>query len=587
LNGVASFLGARINIGTNHWGVSAVTRSNIARVNSACISIITVLSNVLAVSGSGIARVDGAWVVIVTVLRVSVETVLGVASRDGASICSSRDWDWSEDAFSGSLVASISGTCIVVVTDHWGIDASGGRVASINGASISVVASVVGMLASFNCIARVISTSIAVVTADWSVFALSRSLVARVGGADIGVITVNIFGVETFVKGAEPDGTFVGASCILRCKIDWSVDASFNNIASIGGARVAVITNDSIVVNSSSCGVAVVSGASVLVINCNIGEDASVARLASINGARIAVVTSDWGGDASLYNIARVFCAFVCISAIDCCVFTLTGAEIASVQSTCIVVVTVDISVDAFSRRCIASNGLAWFSSANNWGVDAVSVGARVGGAQVVVVTDFVGVLASFYGIARSDGAFVSVIASNWHVLDSIANGASINGASIVIINANRGVLASGGWVASINGTWVLVITVNRSVDALFLVNRASVNGANVVVIAMGCSNIGEDASSCRVARFVSARVLVVANNNIVVDSSSNCITPVGGAFVVVINIHWGVYAFSGGLVASIGGARIFVITNNRGFDDSGVAIASLDDTRIAVVNRN
>jgi len=341
------------------------------------------------------------------------------------------------------------------------------------------------------------------------------------------------------------------------------------------------------VVNSSGCGVAVVSGASVLVINCNIGEDASVARLASINGARIAVVTSDWGGDASLYNIARVFCAFVCISAIDCCVFALTGAEVASVQSTCIVVVTVDISVDAFSRRCIASNSLAWFSSANDWSVDAVSVGARVGGAQVVVVTDFVSVLASFYGIARSDGAFVSIIASNWHVLDSIANGASINGASIVIIKANRGVLASGGWVASINGTWVLVITVNRSVDALFLVNRTSVDGANVVVIAMGCSNIGEDASSCRVARFVSARVLVVANNNIVVDSSSNCITPVGGAFVVVINIHWGENAFSGGLVASIGGARIFVITNNRGFDDSGVAIASLDEARIAVVNRN
>jgi hypothetical protein len=175
-------------------------------------------------------------------------------------------------------------------------------------------------------------------------------------------------------------------------------------------------------------------------------------------------------------------------------------------------------------------------------------------------------------------------------VLDSIAYGTGIFGACIVVIKlicGQRRVLASFNFVASINGTWVMVITVHWGVDAFFLISRASVDGANVVVVAIFCSNIGEDASSCRVARFVSARVLVIANDCIVVDSSSNCITPVSGTFVVVINIHWGVYAFSRGLAANISCAWVMVITNNRGFDDSGVAIASYMNAKVAVVKRN
>jgi len=386
-NGVASFLGARIDIGTSHWGVDAVSIG--ARVNGTCIVVIAVLSIMFADSGCRIARINGACIVVITVFRISVNSVLAVTSRDGARIWRWRNNNRSVDAISGGLVTNIGGTCAVVVTDHWGVDASGGWVASIFGACISIVADVVNVSASFYCIARVISAWVAVVTADCSVFALSGSFFAGISGADIAVITVNVFSVETFVKGAEPYLAFVGACCILCNKIDWSVDASFNNIASIGGARIVVITRHCIVMDNSGYSVAVVFGASIIVINRFEGEDASIARLASINGARIAVVTSDWSGDASFYNIARVFGAFVCISARDCSVDAFSGVEVASIQSACIVVVTVDISIDAFSRALIARNGLAVSLFANNWSENTLSVGARIGGACVVVITNF------------------------------------------------------------------------------------------------------------------------------------------------------------------------------------------------------
>jgi hypothetical protein len=374
LNGVASFFGARIDIGTNHRSVSTVSADCIASIDGTCISVVTVLSDIFASSAGGIARVNSAWIVVITVLWISVKSILAVTSRDGASIWSCRNCNWSVDTISGGLVTCISGTCIVIVTNDWSVDASSGWRAGINGACISIGASVVCMLASFDSIARVIGTCIAVVTADRNVSALSRCGVASISCADVGVITVDVFGVKTFVKGAEPNLAFVGVCCILCNKINWSVLASFHNIARIGGARIAVVTNDCIVVNNSGCGVAVVFGACILVVSCNIGEDASVAGIASIDSARIAVVTNNRSRDTSFNVIARVFGTFVCISAINCSVNALSRVAVTSIQGTCIVVIAVDISIEAFSRRSIASNSFAWFSSANNRSEDTVSV---------------------------------------------------------------------------------------------------------------------------------------------------------------------------------------------------------------------
>jgi hypothetical protein len=163
-----------------------------------------------------------------------------------------------------------------------------------------------------------------------------------------------------------------------------------------------------------------------------------------------------------------VFGTFICIGTINCSVNTVSRVDVARIGSTCILVITVDSSVNAFSRRNIARNGLAWLRRANNRSVDAVSIRARISCAQVVIVTNFVSVLASLYNIARSNRTFVSVIASDWGMLDSVFNCASISGTCILVITVDSSVLASLDSITSINSARIVVITVNRCVNTFF-----------------------------------------------------------------------------------------------------------------------
>jgi hypothetical protein len=354
--------------------VDTGSSDSIARVDGTCVAIVTVLSIMFAGSSGRVARVNGAWIVVITVLWISVDTVLGVASRDGAKVCRSRNWNWSVDTVSGVLIASISGTCIVVVTNHRSVDTSSCCIASINSACISVVTNMVGVSASSCCIARVISTCIVVITVDWGVRALSRCLIARVSCAVVIVITVNIFGVESFVTGTEPNLAFVDACCVLCCKIDWSILASFYNIARISCAWVGVVTRDCIVMDDSSCSVTVIFGTCIVVINWFEGVDASIASIASINSARISIITNNRSRNTSFDDITRVFGTFVCIRARNWSVDTVSSVAIARIGGTCVAVVTVYSSINTFSRRNITRNSLAVFLSANNRSEDAVSV---------------------------------------------------------------------------------------------------------------------------------------------------------------------------------------------------------------------
>jgi hypothetical protein len=116
---------------------------------------------------------------------------------------------------------------------------------------------------------------------------------------------------------------------------------------------------------------------------------------------------------------------------------------------------------------------------------------------------------------------------------------------------------------------------------------RASVNGANVVIITILSTIVCEDTSCLRIARFVSARILVITNNSIMVNSSSCSITPVGCASVVVVNVDRSENTESSGLIATVCGARIVIITRNRCLNNSCLAIASNMYARITVVKSN
>jgi hypothetical protein len=227
---------------------------------------------------------------------------------------------------------------------------------------------------------------------------------------------------------------------------------------------------------------------------------------------------------------------------------------------------------------------------ADDRSVDALSVEARIGCAKIVVITNFLSVLASFYSIARSNGTFVSAVAGDWSVFNTVVDGAEIFCACIVIIKlvgSQRSVFASIRRIAGVNSARIVIVTINRGVDTFCLIERASINGTNVVVIAILSSVVCKDTSSLRIARFVSARILVITNNQIVMNNSGGCITVISCAFVVVINIDWGEDTSSRVAIASVGSARILVIAYNRGLDNSDITVASNGDAFVAVVEND
>jgi hypothetical protein len=544
LDSIASVFCARICVSANDRSVSAV--SVIASVDGTCVAVITILSNMLAVSCGGVTRIDCACIVVVAIFRVAVDTVLRIASRDLTQV--GCRWNWDRSVLANSVYASVCSASIIIVTDDWSVDTSFCNIASINSASIIVITNVVGVNTSSCVVARVISASALVITTDLSVTALSRGRIALINCAAIIVITVDRFLVESSVNSAEPDLAFVNACCVLCNKINRSVLASFYNVARVSCARVVIIAGDNIVMNDSGCLITIIFCASIFVINVLVVVLASIARFAGINGARISIVTNNRGRNTSLYYITRVFSTFICISAADWGVNTETSVVIARVRGTCVIVIAIDILVDALSRVSIARNGLAVLLFANNRSEHTVSICARISCAEIVVVTYFFGILATSNNIARSDAAFVSIIANDWLVLDSILNSAEISGASVVVIKlrkTQRSVLASRNFIARVDSARVVVITIDRSVNTLCSIFRASVNGANVVIITVSSSNIGEYASCLRTARFISARIVVIANNQIVVNSSSDGIAIVGCASIVIVNTDFGIDTFS------------------------------------------
>jgi hypothetical protein len=174
-----------------------------------------------------------------------------------------------------SCRAEIFGTCIVIIADNWSMHTAYCDIASVNGACIVVVAVLWSVDTTFLRVATINSTFVFVSANNWCMLTLSGSGVTRVSCATIVVIAINWFLIKTFVKGTEPNLAFIRACCILSCKINWSVLASFYNIARVSCAWVTIITRNCVVVNDSGCSIAIVFGTCVVIINWLVGKDAS------------------------------------------------------------------------------------------------------------------------------------------------------------------------------------------------------------------------------------------------------------------------------------------------------------------------
>jgi hypothetical protein len=207
---IAGVFCARIDVSANDWGVGAFSGSLVARVGGASVVIVTVLSNILAVSSGGVARINSACVFVITILWISVKSVLAIASRDGAKISCSWNWDWCVDAF--SCRARVLGASVVIVTNNWGVDATNRKIASINYACIAIIADLWCVDTSLLGIASIYCAFVLISANDRSVDTSSAGGIASISCAHVIIVAINSFLVESLVKSAEPNLAFVAAS---------------------------------------------------------------------------------------------------------------------------------------------------------------------------------------------------------------------------------------------------------------------------------------------------------------------------------------------------------------------------------------
>jgi hypothetical protein len=181
--------------------------------------------------------------------------------------------------------AGILGACIVVITYNWSVDTANSKITSINGTCIIIITILCRVNTSVHCITSIGGAFVFISANIWSMLAFSGCRIASISCAKIVVIAIDFLLIKALVKGAEPYVAFVGACCILRYEIKWSVDTSFDYIASVGGAWIAVVARNRIVNNRSSFVVTVVLSACILVINWFVSENATYSIIASINSA--------------------------------------------------------------------------------------------------------------------------------------------------------------------------------------------------------------------------------------------------------------------------------------------------------------
>jgi len=413
---IASVLGARVVVTAGHRSVHTLSAGLVASVSGAGIVIIANNSHVGADSSGGITGVDSARVVVVAVLVDLVVSVLGVAQVDDTFV-----WTvWNRDGriHTSSSLASVGSANIVVVTSHWQVLAASGRSAGIDGASVVVVARDRSVDTSFHSIAGVSSALVVVIARDRSVDTVSTGGIAGVSSAYVVVIAVFRNLEEPLGQSTSPDLALVGVLCIHLVQIDRSDHTSFNNIASLDGAGVSIVTFQSLVFASSAHRIARIEGASVVVIAVLWSEHTAAVSLAVIDGARVVIIASLWCINTSSDWIAAVDCASVSVTARFWSVHTQSVAEVAEVGGAGVVVVT------------------------NNGSFDTFSAG----------------------GITLADSAFVACSAGDWHVAaNSVAAG--IDGTGIVVVTGDSSVHTTGGWVATCSAAFVAVVAIDGFVN--------------------------------------------------------------------------------------------------------------------------
>jgi hypothetical protein len=208
--------------------------------------------------------------------------------------------------------------------------------------------------------------------------------------------------------------TIVDCAFISILAIDWSVDNSFDCIASSDGASVWVLDRYRSV-NTVSIGDITSFGCACIAISAAFLGMNTVSINARINSAKIFVITIHRSVNASRMRIARVLGAWIVVVTSDCNVLA-SSSRIARIGCASIGVITADwsdlaLSIDAFFCS-------AWVFVIAIENVLAFSIHTKILGASVFVITVNWGAYTSFAVYANIDTARILIVTKSiiWSV---------------------------------------------------------------------------------------------------------------------------------------------------------------------------
>jgi hypothetical protein len=405
---ITSVNGTSVVVVARDCSVNALSVS-ITRVSGALVVVIASVSDVSAFSGFRVTRIDGARVAVVTVLDCSVLSVSCVTESNFAFIFSLFNLYWSVNAFSS--ITRVNSASVVVVAWDCGMNTSVDCITRIDGASVVIITRLLGEDTSLLFVTRWSWASGFLSTVDWSEDALSSGLVTRIVGAWV-FIRAMFFSLDNSLACiTSVNSTFISWFCNQFREVNLSVFASVDCITSVNSACIVIVAFNCIMLYLTSGLVAVILGASILVVALLECMNTSLQFVARIISACITVIASFWKVETSLNCITRVNSAFVTIITVDVLVCTQSSVEVARISGTCIVVVAFNRSRDASSSVSVTTRSFASLCIANNRGIYTVSINTLVSGASILVITNNSGVDTSGYWVASASCALVSSIA--------------------------------------------------------------------------------------------------------------------------------------------------------------------------------
>jgi hypothetical protein len=435
-------------------------------------------------------------------------------------------------------------------------------------------------------VARVVSASVVVVTGNGGKDATSSK--AGSGGAFVGSLALLLNNAsDSLDKGG--DGTVGGEA---GRTVGRGEDAVSGPVVAFEGVSVSVLyvaglgPGHAAALRITEAGAAKIRGGWALNSDLN---DSSL-RIARSGDAS---VESQWDGRKGLVDafsggeVAPISGAQVVIVAIAHDVHASSGVLVAAVVSARIEIIAVLGNVTALSSLAIAAvNGASISVIAGSASAEHASSGSLVTGGGCAFIIGVAGEgseHAASHRVAGVDGALDSVVAedSSLHHLsgDAVASEGVAFVSDVHLGNIKSGFVdASLGDIARIISASIVVVTVSGGVDASSIL-VARINGASIVVIA-GLSDV-DAFSGVLVATVGGARIAVIAVSGRVLDSVGG-IAELNDAFFGLNDLDGLMDALA--LDAGVDGAGIVVVANSLLVLAASLGVAGVDGAGIVVV---